>query len=365
MAAAFFVTGRALYRLLRPLLDKNTAAAEGRSARRLEFAEEELAMNRTERFYKIDQLLQGGRCVSFARLMESLGVSRAQLKRDLGYMRDRLNAPIEYDRDDNGYRFGKPSSGPRYGLPGLWFSAEEIRALLTMQHLLENLQPGLLTPHVKPLLARFSAILGTGDHTHEEVARRVRVLHQAARAMQHGHFAVAAQATLNRRRLKIRHYNRMEDRETERVVSPQRLVHYRDNWYLDAYCHLREDLRSFAVDAIRAAEPVEERAKEIPKAELDEYLKSGYGIFAGRKVIWAALKFTPLAARWVAAQTWHSKQKARFEDGGSYLLEIPYSNDRELMMDILKYGPEVEVLGPPELRQRVAEQLRAAAKRYR
>jgi predicted DNA-binding transcriptional regulator YafY len=322
-------------------------------------------MDRSERFYKIDQMLNAGRSVPFARLMEALGVSRAQLKRDLAYMRDRLYAPIEYDRDSNGYRFGKPRSGPRYALPGLWFSAAEIHALLSMQHLLENLQPGLLTPHVKPLQARFAAILGSGDHSQEEVVRRVRVLHQAARRMQDENFAVAAQATLNRRRLKIRHYNRVEGRETERVISPQRLVHYRDNWYVDAYCHLREDLRSFAVDAIRAAEPVAERAKDILKAELDEYLKSGYGIFAGKKVAWATLKFTPLAARWVAAQTWHSGQKARFDGDGSYLLEVPYADDRELVMDILKHGPEVEVLEPPELRERVAAQLNAAVKRYR
>ena len=129
-------------------------------------------MDRTERFYKIDQLLQGGLSVSFAKLMEALGVSRAQLKRDLAYLRERLHAPIEYDRDSNGYRFGRPLAGPRYALPGLWFSAAEIHALLTMQHLLENLQPGLLAPHVKPLLARFAAILGSTDHSQEEVTRR-------------------------------------------------------------------------------------------------------------------------------------------------------------------------------------------------
>jgi len=322
-------------------------------------------MDRSERFYKIDQLLQGGRIVSFARLMESLGVSRAQLKRDLAYMRERFNAPIEYDRDENGYRFVQSASGPKYSLPGLWFSAAEIHALLSMQHLLENLQPGLLTPHVKPLLARFNAILGSADHSHEEVARRVRVLHLAARRMKDEHFAAVAQATLNRRRLKIRHYNRMEDRETERAISPQRLVHYRDNWYADAWCHLRHDLRSFAVDAIRAVEPMEERAKEIPKAELDEYLKSGYGIFAGKRVTWAKLKFSPLAARWVAAQSWHSQQKALTEDDGAYVLEIPYADDRELVMDILKFGPDAEVLAPEALRKRVAEQLAAALKKYR
>lgn len=322
-------------------------------------------MDRTERFYKIDQMLQGGLSISFAKLQEALGISRAQVKRDLAYMRERLNAPIEYDRDTNGYRFGKPLAGPRYGLPGLWFSAAEIHALLTMQHLLENLQPGLLTPHVKPLLSRFRAILGSADHSEEEVARRVRVLHQAARELKHERFALAATATLNRRRLKIRHYNRMEDRETERVISPQRLVHYRDNWYVDAWCHLRNDLRSFAVDAILAAEPVDERAKDVPKADLDDYLKSGYGIFGGRKVTWAKLRFTKEAARWVATQQWHSKQKGEFDKKGSYLLSLPYANDRELIMDILKFGPDVEVLEPEALRQRVREQLAAATKLYR
>src|SRR5438876_12184754 len=95
-------------------------------------------MDRTERFYKIDQLLKDSKVVSFARLQEWLGVSRATLKRDLVYMRDRFNAPIEYVRAGNGYRFGKPRAGPRYELPGLWFNATEIYALLTTLQLLSR-----------------------------------------------------------------------------------------------------------------------------------------------------------------------------------------------------------------------------------
>jgi len=148
-------------------------------------------------------------------------------------------------------------------------------------------------------------------------------------------------------------------------VSPQRLVHYRDNWYLDAYCHLRQDLRSFSVDAIREASLLEVKAREVAKAELDEYLKSGYGIFAGRAVEWASLKFTSQAARWVASQSWHSSQRTRFEKDGSYVLEVPYADDRELVMEILKFGPEVEVLGPEALRATVKAQLEAARQAYR
>jgi predicted DNA-binding transcriptional regulator YafY len=75
-------------------------------------------MERLERFYKIDQLLKERKVVSFAAFMEALGMSRASVKRDLDYMRERFNAPIEYDREANGYRLGKPRTGPRYELPG-------------------------------------------------------------------------------------------------------------------------------------------------------------------------------------------------------------------------------------------------------
>jgi predicted DNA-binding transcriptional regulator YafY len=321
-------------------------------------------VDRTERFYKIDQLLKERKVVSFGALRETLGVSRATLRRDLDYMRDRLHAPIDYDRDANGYRFGKPRSGPRYELPGLWFSAAEIHALLSTLQLLGNLQPGLLDGQVTPLVERLRGILGRGDHSWEEVEKRIRIFQPGRRESKASYFSVIAAAVLKRSRLWIRHYNRTDDRETEREISPQRLIHYRENWYVDAYCHMREGLRSFAVDAIRDAVLRDARAKEISKAELDDHLASGYGIFAGRNVEWATLKFTPQSARWVSAQMWHPKQRAHVEKDGTYVLEIPYSDDRELIMEILKYGPDVEVVAPAVLRKRVAESLKQATQRY-
>ena len=66
----------------------------------------------------------------------------------------------------------------------------------------------------------------------------------------------------------------------------------------------------------------------------------------------------------MAAQSWHPKQRARFDPDGSYVLEVPYSHDRELLMEILKFGADVEVLAPEALRRRVAESLKKAASRY-
>ena len=311
-------------------------------------------MDRTERFYRIDQLLNQRRVVPLRDFLDDLGISRATFKRDLEYMRDRLNAPIVWDRDQGGYRFGAPEQGARqYELPGLWFNASEIHALLTMQHLLENLQPGLLGPHVEPLLARIQALIDKGDHALDEVRRRIRILHMAARRVPPRHFESVSSAVLSRKRLEITHYNRGADRTTYREVSPQRLVFYRDNWYLDAWCHLRKGLRSFALDAIRHARVIDRHSRPVSERTLDRHLAAGYGIFAGGRTRKAKLRFTPERARWVADEVWHPSQCGQFDDDGYWLLEFPFSDDRELLLDILRHGDQVEVMAPADLRAKV------------
>lgn len=323
-------------------------------------------MDRTERFYKIDQLLGKHRIVPFSMFEERLGVSRATIKRDLEYMRNRLHAPIIWDRELRGYRFDSVHRGAsQYELPGLWFSASEIHALLTMQHLLSGLDTGgLLASHVAPLQNRLRSLLSTGDESADEIQKRVRILDVASRSVELEQFAIVGSALLRRKRLVIKYYVRARDELTEREISPQRLVHYRGNWYLDAWCHLRNELRSFAVDAIRHAEVLDTLAKNVPERTLDAVLGSGYGIFSGRRVRWAELRFSPARAKWVATERWHPRQHSRILSDGSFIMRIPYSDPRELVMDIMRFGQDVEILSPPELREAVKTRLEAALAVY-
>jgi len=321
-----------------------------------------------ERIYQIDQILSGRKFVPRVELQEKLGISWATLKRDLSYIKDRLHAPIIFDKELGGYRFDHDTKrvGPQYELPGLWFSAEEIHALLTMQHLLANLDTGgLLGPQIKPLLARLSGLLGSADNSADEVQRRIRIETVGARRFHLDHFQSVGSALLRRKRLVIRYHARGTDETTEREISPQRLVHYRDNWYLDAWCHLRDGLRAFSVDAIEHAEILDKKAKDVADKRLDEVLGSGYGIFSGDNVTWATLRFTSDRARWVAAEKWHPSQQATVRKDGSYELRVPYADDRELIMDIMKYGGDCEVIAPKILRDRVVAELDRSRKIYK
>ncbi len=332
-------------------------------------------MDRTERFYKIELLLKSRGCVSFAALQDELGVSPATLKRDLQYLRDRLAAPIVYDAFVNGYRFAEAKAGApnaaRHELPGLWFSENEIHALLTMHQLLAGLDDdGVLARHLQPLMEKLQGMLGTDAGTARELMRRVKVIGTARRRVPSKHFELLGSALLQRRRLRLRYFKRSDRSTSEREVSPQRLVNYRNTWYLDAWCHASDGLRRFALDAVRDASLLDAKAKNVALRDLEAALDAGYGIYGGgdAKVKWATLVFSAEAAQWVANEEWHPQQRAKWLDGtpgeGRYELQVPYSDPTELAMDILRHGDSVVVAGDKALAALIAQRLRSAAARY-
>ena len=322
-------------------------------------------VSQTERLYRIERLLHSKKVVPIGIFLQDLQVSRATFNRDLGLLRDRLNVPIIYDLQWRGYRLGNRESGAtRRELPGLWFSSREAHALLTFHHFLENIEPGLLSPHIEPLKDRIQTLLESKDQTLKEIVRRIRILPQASRRTEPDCFQLVAHALLARKRLSFHYHGRVRGDITKRTISPQRLVHYRDNWYLDAWDHVKRALRTFAVERIRTPRLLVERTKDISEERLDRYFTESYGIFSGRPKHKAVLRFSPERARWVADETWHPQQKGWMESG-HYVLEIPYSDDRELVLDILRHGPDVEVLRPKSLRKKVLDQLLRAVSRYR
>jgi predicted DNA-binding transcriptional regulator YafY len=234
---------------------------------------------------------------------------------------------------------------------------------VVFQRLLQTLEPGLLDEHLSPLAKRLDELL---QHRHlglGEAGRRIRILGMAARPLGEW-FQTAASGVLQRRRLRIRYHSRSRDQLTERTVSPQRLTHYRDNWYLDAWDHLRDGLRSYSVDRIRHAVELEESAQDIPERDLDEHYASAYGIFAGKANKTAILRFSRERARWVADERWHPEQTGQYLTDGRYELSVPYRDPRELVMDILRHGAEVEVVAPEALRAEVTETLRRTLAQY-
>lgn len=321
-------------------------------------------LDKFDRIYQLHNILRERRTpISRADLMHRLECSPPTFFRLVRALRDHFNAPIEWHEELGGYYYRRDAQGGTFELPGLWFNVRELQALAIFERLFETLEPGLLREHLAPLSRRVTEILEHKRLGLGEAARRIRVLGMASRPAG-ALFGVLASATLQRHKLRIVYHGRARDRVTERTVSPQRLVHYRDNWHLDAYCHVRKALRTFSVDRVRDAQELEEPAEPVAEQELQEHFAGSYGIFAGKANKTAVLRFPAERARWVADERWHPEQISQYLTDGRYELQIPYRDERELVMDILRHGPDVEVASPVSLREAVAGRMREALAQY-
>ena len=295
--------------------------------------------------------------------MEELECSRSTFYRALAVLRDQLGAPI-VNIPGRGYRYDRKAGN--YELPGIWFRPAELESLLVIDHLLESVQPGLLQEQLDPIRRKLNDLLDRGVVKRRKPfpKHRFRILRAHGRRISTAQLMAVATAVIGRKQLAFSYRGRLRGNTTQRRVSPQRLVYYRDQWYVDAWDEAAGGLRTFAVDRIDAAEALDSRSRDVEEKELDRALTSGYGIFAGRATNEARLIFTAERAQWVADETWHPNQTGRKLPDGRYELTVPYADHRELMGEILRHGAEVEVVAPKELVDAVGVVLKRAAGRY-
>jgi predicted DNA-binding transcriptional regulator YafY len=317
-----------------------------------------LAVSQFERIFKIDRLLRGKTRPDMRKLLRELEVSEATIKRDLEYMRSRLNAPLTYDRPNRAYCY--ESAEAPYQIPGVWFTADEIGALLLILRVIDEIEPSFLRDQIRPFEDRLRNMSGISLAGTDAISQRVVVLTGIARIIRPACLDTLVQATIARCQLAITYFSRGRAAQSARVISPVRLVYYRSGWYLDAWCHQALALRRFAADAILTARTLPQTARDMELTPVGE----GYGIFCGPPVLVAQLKFNAHAAMWMRTTVWHKEQRAEEAADGGMILEIPYSEPAELLMDILRHGADVEVLSPPSLRKMVAETLANAAQQY-
>jgi len=320
-------------------------------------------MAQIDRIHELIEIFSARRYpIKFNDLLALVDYSEPTLKRYIRKLRD-FGAPIRYDFNAGGYVLDK-STEDAFQLPGLWFNVSELHSLLTIHEIIEQLDPGLLKLELLPLRQKIEKRLVNRGIKTGELSRRIQFLGVGIRLCCPAAFRTTVTALMERKRIKLRYHSRSENKISTRQISPQRLLYYRGNWYLAAYCHTRSAPRILALERMSEVVPLESECQEIDEEQLFDYCTASFGIFAGAPHYEAVLVFSKESARWVAEERWHPNQEGRWLPDGSFELHLPYADQRELVMDILRHGPEVRVVSPPELQQAVWEKLRQALKQY-
>ena len=306
-------------------------------------------------------------------LEEKLECSTATVERYIQALRDTHRLNIVYDHELKGYQL-EHDDETDLELPSHLFTTQEINALLLIEQIINNLEPGFLASDTQALKDHLAIMREKLSGSKEELAgNRIRMINIGKRQGNIKYLTLVTQAVLQGKQITIRYGGRSGEKspiqqmteDLSRTLSPQRLTHYRDNWYLDAWCHSQNALRTFALERIHELEVHKISRKTLSHDALNEHYGLTFGIFGGEVKGIAQLKFTPHRSQWVAEEIWHKDQTGKWLDDGSYQLDIPYGTDLELIGDILKYGDQVEVLAPPILRNRVAEQVKNLSDLYK
>ena len=326
-------------------------------------------MRNPARAARILKMLQHGKAVTRGEFMDRLEISAATFKRDLEFLRNEQNAPIEWSVEPRGYLLlsGNGSEAAREVIPGTWFDRGELLALIAIQHILDQIEPRLLQDALLPLRKRTAAMLdgsGAAGEPLQQALNRIKVLPMQRRAVDDTLFQRVVSAVVARKQIAVESRDRHTSACTQRTLSPQRIVCYRDNWYLDAWCHLREALRTFSLDTLSNAHVSHHSATEMDTTTLDEHFAGSYGIFSGAATHTATLRFASHVAGWIAHERWHPLQTLSTLPSGEIELTLPYGNATELVRDILKWGPDVEVIAPNTLRAQVGDAAKATAAQY-
>jgi len=308
------------------------------------------------------QFRQHRKPIPIARLAALLECSEKTVKRAIENMRDYLDAPIEYVPEAKGWAYVADEQD-HYELPGLWLTSAELQSLALLLQLLESFGNGLLNQELVVVEQSITKMLTARGIERSVFDQHIKVLPLSNRYVASHMFAQVCEAVLKRRRLSIS-YRNYQQQVSRREISPQTLVYYRENWYVDAWCHLRNGLRTFSVARLTELSVLDQSAWAVASEQLNSHFTAGYGIFSGAAKYTAVLRFSAEIAHEIAMQQWHPEQCGNW-DASDYLLSLPYSDDRELIQDILRYCPHVRVEQPPELRQAVHKRLQQAIQLYK
>lgn len=322
-------------------------------------------MDKWEKVITLHNLLKSSKYpLPLEDILNELECSRATFYRVKDFLRYNLNAPLIYDRNYRGYIYDESHAGS-YEIPGLWLTTDELEALSCFEYFLTSIQSNILDDILAPVHHRIEKLLKAQRISKKAWKKRIKIIPLGSRVVNSQILLCIAESVLRLKKVRITYSALHASSETTRSISPQTLLRYRDNWYVDAWCHKRNDLRTFSINRISKAALLNEKAITISQKVLKQHFTEAYGIFSGKAEHIAEIKFTGHAAKAVSQETWHPRQQGEMKEDGSYTLKIPYHESRELIMDIMRWGPMAEVIKPEALRNEIKQLLKNTFEKYK
>ena len=311
-----------------------------------------------ERMIAIHRAIREGGYPTCSSLAKRFEVTPKTIQRDIDYMRDRMGAALEYDP----VRHGWYATDPFPDLPGFVIGAEELAALFLTRTALESIRGTTLEATMREIFAKLlrpleSEVSLSWSEMDEVFTRKMPEM----KARDVKLFGELADAVVHRREVAF-HYLKLEaEKPSPRQVQPYHLGEVDGGWYLIGRDVDRGALRTFALPRItrlKSHATVFDRPVDFDGRD---YLRRSFGVWqanGSRHLVRVRLK--DYAARLAQERRWHPSQETEVLDARGQKVEVRFEAGalEEVVRWVLSFGSKAEVIGPPELRQMVREELK-------
>jgi len=313
-----------------------------------------------ERFVWFDHQVRARKHPNATSLAEEFELSTKTAQRDIDFMRDRLLCPLYYDSSQKGYYYNDDT----FSLPMIYLSSGELSSLLIARKMLQDISGGYIGEEISSIVDKITNVLtkrmSIGDRIDEAFSFQLIEYSPAPEQV----FKAILEGCLKKKCLSFTYYSPATEEKSERTVKPYHLFNYMGTWHTIGYCHLRKDIRDFALSRISEAKVLTESFKIPDDFEFKKYFLSTFGLYKGKSTKEVTLRFTPEKSKWIKDQIWHKDQKARYLKDGSLELSFPVSDFSEITREILKHGDAVEVIKPKTLRDLIKTEAEKIVKIY-
>jgi predicted DNA-binding transcriptional regulator YafY len=309
-----------------------------------------------ERMLQIHQAIQSGGFPSASRLAEELEVSSKSVYRDIDFMRDRLRLPVAFDSRRHGFYYTEEVSS----FPTVQITEGELFALIVAEKALQQYRG---TSFEKPLLSAIrkmeQSLPDTISLDLADVQNSISFRTRAEPVLDLQVFDTLATATAERRQLELTYRKAGHQQDEQRIVDPYHLANINGEWFLFAYDHLRDDIRTFVPARIKGIRRTGKRFTRNQRFSLEERLSGSFGVHSGNGQFKVVLRFDPSVADYIREKKWHQSQELRELQGGVVELRMTLSGLSEVERWVLSWGGKARVIKPAEL----AHSVRDAARR--
>jgi predicted DNA-binding transcriptional regulator YafY len=313
-----------------------------------------------ERFVWFDDQVKGRKFPNATSLAEKFELSAKTAQRDIEFMRDRLRCPLYYDSSQKGYYYNDET----FSLPMIYLSSEELSSLLIARKMLQDISGGSIGGEISSIVDKITNILRkhsvVADRIDDAFSFQLIEYSPAPEAV----FKAVLEGCLKKKCLSFTYYSPATEEKSKRTVEPYHLFNYMGTWHIIGYCHLRKDIRDFALSRISETKVLTEPFKIPTDFDFKKYFLSTFGLYKGKSTKEVTLRFKPEKSKWIKDQIWHKDQKVKLLKDGSLEISFPVSDFSEIKREILKHGDAVMVIKPESLRKSIKSEAINIAKIY-